>query len=113
MADNDWQNRLKTGRNEPCPCGSGRKYKKCHLAADEKAESEVMTKAAAEAAAKAKADEKETDHEHHDHPHDHEHPHEHDHDYGHGHQRDYGSPMKPNKSSHAAKQINAPQKMGP
>jgi hypothetical protein len=20
----------KTGRNEPCPCGSGRKYKKCH-----------------------------------------------------------------------------------
>lgn len=19
----------KTGRNEPCPCGSGRKYKKC------------------------------------------------------------------------------------
>jgi tetratricopeptide (TPR) repeat protein len=26
-----------TGRNEPCPCGSGRKYKKCHLAADEAA----------------------------------------------------------------------------
>ena len=22
------------GRNDPCPCGSGRKYKKCHLAAD-------------------------------------------------------------------------------
>ncbi len=21
----------KTGRNEPCPCGSGRKYKKCHM----------------------------------------------------------------------------------
>ena len=20
----------KTGRNEPCPCGSGKKYKKCH-----------------------------------------------------------------------------------
>jgi uncharacterized protein YecA (UPF0149 family) len=20
---------LKTGRNEPCPCGSGKKYKKC------------------------------------------------------------------------------------
>ena len=20
----------KIGRNEPCPCGSGRKYKKCH-----------------------------------------------------------------------------------
>jgi len=23
-----------TGRNDPCPCGSGRKYKNCHLAAD-------------------------------------------------------------------------------
>ncbi|WP_211159649.1 SEC-C metal-binding domain-containing protein [Aromatoleum buckelii] len=22
--------RTKTGRNDPCPCGSGRKYKKCH-----------------------------------------------------------------------------------
>jgi len=20
----------KTGRNEPCPCGSGKKYKNCH-----------------------------------------------------------------------------------
>ena len=27
--------RLKTGRNEPCSCGSGRKYKKCCLAGDE------------------------------------------------------------------------------
>ncbi len=27
--------RLKTGRNEPCPCGSGRKYKKCCLRGDE------------------------------------------------------------------------------
>ena len=29
-----WQNRLamrKVGRNQPCPCGSGRKYKKCCL----------------------------------------------------------------------------------
>ena len=24
-----------TGRNDPCPCGSGKKYKKCHLASDE------------------------------------------------------------------------------
>jgi tetratricopeptide (TPR) repeat protein len=23
----------KIGRNEPCPCGSGKKYKKCHLGA--------------------------------------------------------------------------------
>ncbi|MGH6912329.1 MAG: SEC-C metal-binding domain-containing protein, partial [Geminicoccales bacterium] len=22
---------MKTGRNEPCPCGSGRKYKQCCL----------------------------------------------------------------------------------
>ena len=21
----------KIGRNEPCPCGSGKKYKKCHM----------------------------------------------------------------------------------
>ena len=27
--------RPRVGRNDPCPCGSGRKYKKCHLAADE------------------------------------------------------------------------------
>ncbi|MEE9553018.1 MAG: SEC-C domain-containing protein [candidate division Zixibacteria bacterium] len=26
--------RKKIGRNERCPCGSGRKYKKCHLASD-------------------------------------------------------------------------------
>ena len=24
---------MKTGRNEPCPCGSGRKYKQCCLMA--------------------------------------------------------------------------------
>jgi preprotein translocase subunit SecA len=21
---------IKVGRNDPCPCGSGKKYKKCH-----------------------------------------------------------------------------------
>ncbi|MCX6706391.1 MAG: SEC-C metal-binding domain-containing protein [Candidatus Woesebacteria bacterium] len=21
----------KIGRNDPCPCGSGKKYKKCHM----------------------------------------------------------------------------------
>lgn len=25
----------KVGRNDPCPCGSGKKYKKCCLGADE------------------------------------------------------------------------------
>lgn len=27
---------MKTGRNEPCPCGSGKKYKRCCRAKDEK-----------------------------------------------------------------------------
>src|SRR5262245_18207660 len=26
-----------TGRNDACPCGSGKKYKKCHLPADQSA----------------------------------------------------------------------------
>jgi hypothetical protein len=26
-------NRKKTGRNDPCPCGSGKKYSRCHGAA--------------------------------------------------------------------------------
>ena len=30
--------RSKTPRNAPCPCGSGRKYKKCHLAEEEERE---------------------------------------------------------------------------
>ncbi len=30
--------RSRTPRNAPCPCGSGRKYKKCHLAEDEERE---------------------------------------------------------------------------
>jgi preprotein translocase subunit SecA len=25
----------RVGRNDPCPCGSGKKYKKCHMPADE------------------------------------------------------------------------------
>ena len=29
---------LKIGRNDPCWCGSGKKYKKCHEAFDEKLE---------------------------------------------------------------------------
>lgn len=30
----------KTGRNAPCPCGSGKKYKKCCLLLDEKSRSQ-------------------------------------------------------------------------
>jgi tetratricopeptide (TPR) repeat protein len=32
----------KTGRNDPCPCGSGNKYKKCCLTKDEAAEREQL-----------------------------------------------------------------------
>ena len=41
------------GRNEPCHCGSGRKYKQCHLDKDEKAASAARAKAAAAAEAPA------------------------------------------------------------
>jgi tetratricopeptide (TPR) repeat protein len=43
----------KTGRNDPCPCGSGRKYKVCCLQKNEAAEYERSKRAAAEAAAQA------------------------------------------------------------
>jgi hypothetical protein len=36
------------GRNEPCHCGSGRKYKHCCLAKDDTKASEARAKAAAE-----------------------------------------------------------------
>ena len=42
----------KPGRNDPCPCGSGQKYKRCCLPKDEQAESDTL-KAAAEARAAA------------------------------------------------------------
>ncbi len=35
-ARSDWEVRLEeVGRNEACPCGSGRKYKKCHMPEDQ------------------------------------------------------------------------------
>ena len=42
-------NTPRPGRNEPCHCGSGRKYKQCHLDKDEKAASAARAKAAAAA----------------------------------------------------------------
>jgi hypothetical protein len=33
--------RSRTPRNAPCPCGSGRKYKKCHLAEDKQREADA------------------------------------------------------------------------
>ena len=44
------------GRNDPCHCGSGRKYKQCHLDKDEAAAREARAKAAAEAPAPAAAE---------------------------------------------------------
>jgi len=40
---------VELGRNEPCWCGSGKKYKKCHLTRDEreKAEAAVAARVAA------------------------------------------------------------------
>ncbi len=38
------------GRNEPCHCGSGRKYKQCCLAKDEAKERTARAKAASKAA---------------------------------------------------------------
>jgi hypothetical protein len=45
----------KPGRNDPCPCGSGKKYKKCCLAKDEQAALAAYTAATAAAAASAAA----------------------------------------------------------
>lgn len=48
----------KTGRNDPCPCGSGNKYKRCCLPKDEAAEHAQFARAAAQAAEAAAAKEK-------------------------------------------------------
>lgn len=37
------------GRNDPCHCGSGKKYKQCHLEKDEQAAREARARAMAEA----------------------------------------------------------------
>lgn len=56
MADSDYEVRLKTtGRNDRCLCGSGKKYKKCHLAEDEGTRTATLKVLEAEAMAKPKA----------------------------------------------------------
>ena len=42
---------IKTGRNDPCHCGSGKKYKRCCLQKDQIAESAALAEAAAARAA--------------------------------------------------------------
>lgn len=44
------------GRNDPCHCGSGRKYKNCHLAKDEEVERAARAKAAEQSAEAAPED---------------------------------------------------------
>jgi hypothetical protein len=41
--------KTRPGRNEPCDCGSGRKYKQCCLAKDEAAAAKARAEAAANA----------------------------------------------------------------
>jgi len=48
----------KTGRNDPCPCGSGKKYKHCCLEKDQAAEHEKFALAATAAAVTAAAEQK-------------------------------------------------------
>ena len=61
MSDTDYAVRLKTtGRNDQCPCGSGKKYKKCHLAEDEGTRNTALKASQEEAMARAKAS-KDTD----------------------------------------------------
>ncbi len=101
MADNDWQSRIKTGRNDDCPCGSGKKYKKCHLRADEEAQSSALAKVNADAAAAHAEEHHEGDgHDHHGHGHEH------------GHKHEKGGPMRPNTSQNTNRQISAPRKTG-
>jgi hypothetical protein len=49
----------KPGRNDPCPCGSGNKYKRCCLPKEEADEHARFARAAAEAAEAAAARKKE------------------------------------------------------
>lgn len=51
----DWG--MKLGRNDPCHCGSGKKYKKCHEASDDAKEAAELAATRAKAEAdKAAAD---------------------------------------------------------
>jgi hypothetical protein len=57
MSVNEAAERLRSaGRNDDCPCGSGKKYKKCHLRADEEAASKSLAESNAERAKTAAAE---------------------------------------------------------
>ena len=50
---------MKIGRNDPCHCGSGQKYKKCHEAQDDAKESAELAAAQAKAEAERLAEDAE------------------------------------------------------
>lgn len=52
---------MKLGRNDPCHCGSGRKYKHCHYNEDKTAEAAALKAAAEEAAADPATEQEPTD----------------------------------------------------
>jgi hypothetical protein len=51
------------GRNDPCHCGSGKKYKHCCLSKDEEIEREARARAAERAAAEAPVEDERADRE--------------------------------------------------
>ncbi|MGI9626803.1 MAG: SEC-C metal-binding domain-containing protein [Longimicrobiales bacterium] len=61
MSDTDYEVRLTSGRNDPCLCGSGKKYKKCHLAEDEGARTAALKALEQEAVAHSKDTQSEVD----------------------------------------------------
>jgi len=68
MSVNEALERLRSaGRNDDCPCGSGKKYKKCHLRADEEAASKTLAANNEAAEKEAKAAAEEAGHEGHGH----------------------------------------------
>lgn len=44
LIEKTYSQKIKVGRNDPCPCGSGKKYKKCCLSKDESANYQLQTK---------------------------------------------------------------------
>ncbi len=61
MSDESTSRLKSTKRNDACPCGSGKKYKRCHLAEDQAAQNAADAKSAEEAIAAAAAAEEAED----------------------------------------------------
>jgi len=97
MADQALERLRNTGRNDDCPCGSGKKYKKCHLREDEATESRALANAAEEARKKAEKEGVKEDHT----P---RHP-----EVRHG--RD-GQVIKPHGPMSVSRQVTTPRKAG-